>query len=114
MGKLKFFYCLIKLIKLQFHLKTHLRRNGKMGFANIWNSHPKKYGQGSRSCRACSNGHGLIRKYGLNMCRQCFHQYAKDIGSRRWTEEGEEGKNRRKEVSITSRDVPARLPTMRE
>ena len=27
-----------------------------------------------------SNGHGLIRKYGLNMCRQCFHQYAKDIG----------------------------------
>ncbi|XP_061249070.1 small ribosomal subunit protein uS14-like [Bos javanicus] len=24
--------------------------------------------------------HGLIRKYGLNMCRQCFRQYAKDIG----------------------------------
>jgi len=51
-----------------------------MGFGNIWNAHPKKFGQGSRSCRACSNGHGLIRKYGLNMCRQCFHQYAKDIG----------------------------------
>ena len=30
--------------------------------------------------RVCSNGHGLIRKYGLNMCRQCFRQYAKDIG----------------------------------
>lgn len=28
----------------------------------------------------CSNRHGLIRKYGLNMCRQCFRQYAKDIG----------------------------------
>ncbi|CAJ0933030.1 unnamed protein product [Ranitomeya imitator] len=27
-----------------------------------------------------SNRHGLIRKYGLNMCRQCFRQYAKDIG----------------------------------
>uniref|UniRef100_A0A8C4L8I9 40S ribosomal protein S29 n=1 Tax=Equus asinus asinus TaxID=83772 RepID=A0A8C4L8I9_EQUAS len=24
--------------------------------------------------------HGLIRKYGLNMCCQCFCQYAKDIG----------------------------------
>uniref|UniRef100_A0A8C8W282 Small ribosomal subunit protein uS14 n=1 Tax=Peromyscus maniculatus bairdii TaxID=230844 RepID=A0A8C8W282_PERMB len=35
---------------------------------------------GSRSCRVCSNCHGLIRKYGLNMCRQCFRQYAKDIG----------------------------------
>ncbi|XP_013926154.1 PREDICTED: 40S ribosomal protein S29 [Thamnophis sirtalis] len=33
----------------------------------------------SRS-RVCSNRHGLIRKYGLNMCRQCFRQYAKDIG----------------------------------
>uniref|UniRef100_A0A8D1AQN3 Small ribosomal subunit protein uS14 n=1 Tax=Sus scrofa TaxID=9823 RepID=A0A8D1AQN3_PIG len=26
------------------------------------------------------NRHGLIRKYGLNMCRQCFRQYTKDIG----------------------------------
>merc|ERR1712002_496520 len=89
MGKLKIYLHLLKLIKLQFHLKTHLRRNGKMGFGNIWNSHPKKYGQGSRSCRACSNGHGLIRKYGLNMCRQCFHQYAKDIGFKKWIEAAE-------------------------
>ena len=27
-----------------------------MGFGNIWNAHPKKYGQGSRSCRACRYG----------------------------------------------------------
>ncbi|OXU23078.1 hypothetical protein TSAR_003254, partial [Trichomalopsis sarcophagae] len=52
----------------------------KMGFQNIWYSHPRKYGQGSRSCRACSNRHGLIRKYGLNICRQCFREYAADIG----------------------------------
>ncbi|XP_050999265.1 40S ribosomal protein S29-like [Acomys russatus] len=43
-------------------------------------SHPRKFGQGSRSCRACSNRQGLIQKYGLNMCRQCFHQYTKGIG----------------------------------
>ncbi|CAG9856542.1 unnamed protein product [Phyllotreta striolata] len=30
--------------------------------------------------RACSNRHGLIRKYGLNLCRQCFREYASDIG----------------------------------
>merc|ERR1712135_268189 len=41
---------------------------------------PRKFGQGSRCCRACSNKHGLIRKYHLNMCRQCFREYAKDIG----------------------------------
>ncbi|ESN90044.1 hypothetical protein HELRODRAFT_91059 [Helobdella robusta] len=51
-----------------------------MGHENIWCSHPKKYGQGSRRCRVCSNRHGLIRKYGLNMCRQCFRQYAGEIG----------------------------------
>ncbi|CAH1397729.1 unnamed protein product [Nezara viridula] len=51
-----------------------------MGHANIWWSHPRKFGQGSRSCRACANGHGLIRKYGLNLCRQCFREYAHEIG----------------------------------
>ncbi|XP_050316120.1 40S ribosomal protein S29 isoform X1 [Anthonomus grandis grandis] len=55
-----------------------------MGFQNIWYSHPRKYGQGSRSCRACSNRHGLIRKYGLNLCRQCFREYANDIGFKKF------------------------------
>uniref|UniRef100_A0A8C6GKL8 Small ribosomal subunit protein uS14 n=1 Tax=Mus spicilegus TaxID=10103 RepID=A0A8C6GKL8_MUSSI len=40
----------------------------------------RKFGQGSYSCRVCSNCHGLIHKYMLNMCRQCFQQYSKDIG----------------------------------
>ena len=30
--------------------------------------------------RVCSNSHGIIRKYGLSICRRCFRQYAKDIG----------------------------------
>ncbi|KAK3924672.1 40S ribosomal protein S29, partial [Frankliniella fusca] len=30
--------------------------------------------------RSCANQHGLIRKYGLNLCRQCFREYANDIG----------------------------------
>ena len=69
-----------------------------MGHENIWFSRPRKYGQGSRKCRCCTNGHGLIRfdsipflsaryliikfsrKYHLNMCRQCFREYAGDIG----------------------------------
>eukprot|EP00050_Salpingoeca_kvevrii_P005612 m.284793 g.284793 ORF g.284793 m.284793 type:complete len:79 (-) comp11222_c0_seq1:118-354(-) len=51
-----------------------------MGHNQVWNSHPKKFGQGSRSCRVCGNRHGMIRKYHLNVCRQCFQLYAKDIG----------------------------------
>lgn len=51
-----------------------------MGFAEVWGSHPKTNTKGGRSCRVCGNQHGLIRKYGLNVCRQCFREYAKDIG----------------------------------
>ncbi|KIY92803.1 40S ribosomal protein S29 [Monoraphidium neglectum] len=51
-----------------------------MGFENVWNSHPKDYSKGGRTCRVCGNGGGIIRKYGLNICRQCFRDYAKDIG----------------------------------
>ena len=51
-----------------------------MGHETVWNSHPKEYGKGSRKCRVCSNQGGLIRKYGMNICRQCFRQYSKDIG----------------------------------
>ncbi|XP_034809740.1 small ribosomal subunit protein uS14-like [Pan paniscus] len=51
-----------------------------MGHQELYWSRPRKFGRGSRSCRVCSNQHGLIRKYGLSKCSQCFRQYAKDIG----------------------------------
>ncbi|RWS29272.1 hypothetical protein B4U80_06419 [Leptotrombidium deliense] len=51
-----------------------------MGHNNIWYSHPRKFGPGSRNCRVCANHHGIIRKYGLNICRRCFRQYAEPIG----------------------------------
>ncbi|KAL9273049.1 Small ribosomal subunit protein uS14-like protein [Drosera capensis] len=51
-----------------------------MGHSNVWNSHPKNYGPGSRTCRVCGNPHGIIRKYGLMCCRQCFRSNAKEIG----------------------------------
>jgi hypothetical protein len=30
--------------------------------------------------KVCSNQGGIIRKYNLNICRQCFREYATDIG----------------------------------
>jgi len=44
------------------------------------NSHPKKFGKGGRRCRVCGNQQAIIRKYNMNICRQCFRTYAKDIG----------------------------------
>ncbi|KAM2913694.1 hypothetical protein COP2_044316 [Malus domestica] len=55
-----------------------------MGHSNVWNSHPKNYGPGSRTCRVCGNPHGLIRKYALMCCRQCFRSNAKEIGFIKW------------------------------
>lgn len=54
--------------------------SSKMAHENVWFSHPRKYGKGSRQCRICSSHSGLIRKYGLDMCRQCFREKAKDVG----------------------------------
>ncbi|KAF0852770.1 40S small subunit ribosomal protein uS14 (rpS29) [Andalucia godoyi] len=51
-----------------------------MGYADIWNSHPKGYGKGTRECRICSVHRGLIRKYDLMVCRRCFRENANAIG----------------------------------
>jgi small subunit ribosomal protein S29e len=51
-----------------------------MGHNDVWASHPANYGKGSRRCRVCENQWAIIRKYNLNICRQCFREYAKDIG----------------------------------
>ncbi|UNI18984.1 40S ribosomal protein S29 [Purpureocillium takamizusanense] len=51
-----------------------------MSHESVWNSRPRTYGKGSRSCRVCKHKAGLIRKYDLNLCRQCFREKSKDIG----------------------------------
>ena len=54
----------------------------KVKFAHHWRTHPRDYGKDSRYCRVCRNTHGLIRKYGLDMCRKCFRERYKLIGFR--------------------------------
>ncbi|KAM7217418.1 Ribosomal protein S14p/S29e domain containing protein [Rhypophila decipiens] len=51
-----------------------------MSHESVWNSRPKTYGKGARGCRVCTHKAGLIRKYGLNICRQCFREKSADIG----------------------------------
>ena len=40
----------------------------------------KRCGRGKRICEICGRRGGLIRRYSLNICRQCFRDVAKDIG----------------------------------
>ncbi|MFO7797728.1 MAG: 30S ribosomal protein S14 [Promethearchaeia archaeon] len=41
-------------------------------------------GKGQRVCRRCGTHRGIIRRYGLNICRRCFYEIADDIGFKRY------------------------------
>ena len=48
---------------------------------------PKKYklkGKGARKCRFCKTARGLIRSYGLMVCRRCFREVGEKLGFRKY------------------------------
>ncbi|RMZ92490.1 hypothetical protein DV736_g268, partial [Chaetothyriales sp. CBS 134916] len=59
---------------------SHPTYTANMSHESVWYSRPRTYGKGSRGCRVCTHKAGLIRKYGLNICRQCFREKSQDIG----------------------------------
>ena len=59
---------------------TEYTSSNKVQYAHHWRTHPRTYGKDSRYCRVCRNTHGLIRKYGLDMCRKCFRERYTLIG----------------------------------
>ncbi len=44
----------------------------------------RKYGRGTRHCIICHRTKGIIRRYGLNMCRQCFRDLAEKLGFKKY------------------------------
>ncbi|MFX1364386.1 MAG: 30S ribosomal protein S14 [Promethearchaeota archaeon] len=44
----------------------------------------KHFGKGQRECRRCHTHRGVIRRYGLYICRRCFYEIGKDIGFKRF------------------------------
>ncbi|MBN1923925.1 MAG: 30S ribosomal protein S14 [Nanoarchaeota archaeon] len=44
----------------------------------------KKYGRGRRVCSICGRRGALIRRYELNVCRQCFKDIANGIGFKKF------------------------------
>ncbi len=53
----------------------------------ITHNSPKKRtcGISLKRCRRCGRIRGHISKYGLNLCRQCFREVAKDIGFKKFS-----------------------------
>lgn len=44
-------------------------------------------GRGRRKCTRCGRRGAHIRKYGLNICRQCFRDIARELGFRKYGHE---------------------------
>lgn len=40
----------------------------------------KKFGRGANECRICGRKQGLVRKYDIYFCRQCFREWARKMG----------------------------------
>ena len=53
-----------------------------MGHSELWKANQKiVQGKGARHGRICANQYaGIIRKYELNVCRQCFREQAEMLG----------------------------------
>ncbi len=51
------------------------------------NNKPKDraFGKGIKQCENCWSTRGHISKYGINLCRQCFRQFAERIGFKKYS-----------------------------
>ncbi len=45
----------------------------------------RKFGKNVYKCRNCGRTRGLIRKYGLIYCRQCFREEAENLGFKKYS-----------------------------
>jgi len=44
----------------------------------------RKFGKNVYKCRKCGRTRGVIRKYGLLYCRQCFREEAEKVGFKKY------------------------------
>ena len=44
----------------------------------------RKHGIANRTCGICGSHRGFIGSYGLNLCRRCFREIAKNIGFKKY------------------------------
>ena len=44
----------------------------------------KKFGRNANPCRRCGRKRGVVRKYGLYLCRQCFREVARELGFKKY------------------------------
>ncbi len=71
-----------KIMKQIAHKKAKLIR-----FLKCNKPKERKFGKGAIRCVRCGRHQGVIRRYGLNLCRQCFREVAKELGFKKYGHE---------------------------
>jgi len=62
-------------------LKQSGHKHGKL-LKILKHNKPKerKFGKGARRCERCGRYDGIIRRYGINLCWNCFKEVAQEMG----------------------------------
>lgn len=45
----------------------------------------RQFGRGANECERCGRTRGLVRRYDLYLCRQCFREVARDLGFKKYS-----------------------------
>jgi small subunit ribosomal protein S14 len=45
----------------------------------------RSYGKALKRCQNCGNPRGHVGKYGINLCRRCFRDYAVELGFKKYS-----------------------------
>lgn len=65
--------------------KQVLGKKGKLArFDRFCMPRKRKFGKSVHPCRRCGKTSGVIVKYGLDYCRQCFREEAHKLGFRKF------------------------------
>jgi len=52
---------------------------------NDTGEHAAKRTSTRHACRRCDREQGLVGKYDINLCRQCFREVARDMGFEKYS-----------------------------
>ncbi|MBP1921730.1 small subunit ribosomal protein S14 [Halorubrum alkaliphilum] len=52
---------------------------------NETGEHAAKRTSTRHTCRRCDREQGLVGKYDINLCRQCFREVARDMGFEKYS-----------------------------
>ncbi|MHB8586023.1 MAG: 30S ribosomal protein S14 [Thermoplasmatota archaeon] len=44
-----------------------------------------RFGRGANACQRCGRKRGLVRRYQLYFCRQCFREVAPSLGFKKYS-----------------------------